>query len=56
MITSEHIRALFDAGVTDTKGRNTPVLALDDDGDPCVVHTPTPPRPTAGRSSTRMRT
>lgn len=33
MITSEHIRAL-DAGVTDNKGRNVPVLVLDGDGDP----------------------
>lgn len=39
MITSEHIRALFDAGVTDNKGRNVPVLVLDDDGDQYVVRT-----------------
>lgn len=41
MITADHIRELFDATVTDTKGRNTPVLVLDGASDPCVVHTPT---------------
>lgn len=38
----QHVRELFDANATDSRGRNTPVLVLDDDGVPCVAHEPTP--------------